>query len=277
MPTPDHLKALAECYAPIFAHKVDEEWIAADQLAPIDFAGGLSDVARNLPAFFRLSRKKKATISNPKVYFSVVETGTHTSLIYAVYHIFDWWKRDNPTNLYDLIRDRLDEHAHDMEGALLVIRKRPENLLDGIITVSHRDFYLYSEPRRPIDKKTTEDVNGEQTLHIVKFRKEDIDGNVWIDHNTYRPKLFIQAKGHGMRGDHSGWGGGNYGEYYKEATVMKDPGALNSDNNNPVRIYQLEDIFKPDGLWEHRYRLGTFRQGANGRSQRPKPRWRNSY
>ena len=27
----------------------------------------------------------------------------------------------------------------------------------------------------------------------------------------------------------------------------------------------LEDIFDPDGLWDHRYDLGTFRQGKNGR------------
>ena len=38
---------IAHKYAPIFAHKVSDEWIVADRIAPIDFAGEYALVAEN--------------------------------------------------------------------------------------------------------------------------------------------------------------------------------------------------------------------------------------
>ena len=58
MSMPSHLTKLVKHYAPVFAHQVDDEWVIADQLAPVDFAGDLSNVAKNLPKFFELSKKK---------------------------------------------------------------------------------------------------------------------------------------------------------------------------------------------------------------------------
>ena len=108
---------VAKKYAPIIAQKVDKEWILADQIASLDFAGGsLKECAENYIRFKEIHADDRE-ISKPKVYFSVCETTTHHFIFYAVYHVFDWWKRLEPDDLYNLIRDRFDEHVHDMEGA----------------------------------------------------------------------------------------------------------------------------------------------------------------
>ena len=262
MSTPDYLSDLAKQFAPVFAQKIDHEWKAADQLAPIDFAGDLGSVADNLKVFFDLHRD--AEIANPKVYYSAVETDTHIFLIYAVYHVFDWWKHDTPGNLYDMIRDRYDEHAHDLEGALLVVRKQPRLLVDALITVSHVNFYLYTEPRRPVAGGRSRLVNGANNLHVAKFN-ENVDGNIWVDSGTGRVKLFIEAKGHGMKGTHSGWGGGDEVWYYQEKDIPGNAGPVNPAPDTDCKPYELEDMFTPGGLWDHRYHRGTFRQGASGK------------
>ena len=133
-------------HAPIFAHKVDREWIAADQIAPVDFtAGGILKLADNLDRLFSLPHDDRNT-AKPKIYYSVCETTTHYFIFYAAYHVFDWWKRKSPSDLYNLIRDSLDEHVHDMEGALFVIAKernngpgnfRPE-WVDGVVTMARQ-------------------------------------------------------------------------------------------------------------------------------------------
>jgi hypothetical protein len=139
-------------YAPIIAQKVDKEWILADQIAPVDFTeGGLENCAANIDLLFELPHDDRER-TKPKIYYSVCETTTHYFIFYAVYHVLDWWKRLKPKDLYNLIRDSLDEHIHDMEGALFVVAKESNNReewVDGVVSMAHRHFYLHTEQYLP--------------------------------------------------------------------------------------------------------------------------------
>jgi hypothetical protein len=271
MPRGDHAR-LAARFAPVFSHKVSDEWRAADQFTRVDFAGPLTEIAQNPKKLFALDPNHE--FDDPTVYYSVCETTTHCFFVYAVYHPFDWWKRVSPTNLYDAIRDRVDEHAHDMEGALVVVRKVPERIVDGrrrkaelvvdgLVTVSHRDFYLYTQPRIPIKKGRSEPAPGTPSLRVVKFN-ETVDGTIWLDKDTGRIKLYVQSRGHGIRGDHNSWGGGSRVWYYRLKGIGGDPSELNNDDETHVFKYELEDLFKPKGLWDRRYDEKVFRQAEGG-------------
>lgn len=120
--TAQEASKLAKKYAPIFAQKLSNEWKVADQIAPLDVAGTLNNIQKNPDELLKLKHNDIRTIQ-PKVYYSVCETTKNYFIIYAVYHIPDWSKRLKPDNLYDLIRDRLYEHIHNMEGALFVITR----------------------------------------------------------------------------------------------------------------------------------------------------------
>jgi len=265
MPRED-LAAIAMKFSPVFATKIDKEWPAADSIAPIDFAGSMKRIADNQKVFFEKTEVDPAfPIQDPPVYYSVVETSTHYFLIYAIYHVMDWWKRLSPRNLYDLIRDRVDEHAHDLEGALVVVRKLPEPTVDGVITVAHHDFYLYSQPRQPTKEGEDRLADVKDGLAVIKFT-ESVDGNIWLDHDTGRIKLYVQAKGHGMYGDHRHWGGGDQTWYYCPPTEQGNPAKLNSDDPDSTKImrYHLVDLFAPGGVWEHRFHNRTFSQQESG-------------
>jgi len=260
MSTEKHYQ-LAYKYAPVFAQKVKNEWTVADQIAPIDFAGSISDVTKNPDALYKIDKDSKIST---KIYYSVCETATHYFLLYGVYHILDWWKRYKPKDLYNYIRDRLDEHIHDMEGALLVVTKKPKALIDGMVTISHRNFYLYTEPKIPSSDGKSRNAS-RQNLRIAKFN-ETVDGNIWLDKTSKRVKLYIQAQGHGIRGDHKGWGGGDEIWYYspEEVTATSSPTDPKAEKIQPMK-YELEDIFAENGLWDHRFNDKVFRQNKEGK------------
>lgn len=240
---------LATTYAPVFAQKVMREWKVADQIAPVDFAvpGDLTQVADNPDALHALPED---ALIPAKVYYGVCETTTHYFLTYAVYHVLDWWKRYTPDNLFDFIRDQLDEHVHDMEGALLVVTKEPRGLVDAVVTVSHKNFYLYTLPMRPSDVGEARRAYRD-SLEVVKFN-ETVDGNIWLDKATDRVKLYIEARGHGMKGDHSGWGGGDEIWYYSPEAEPEDAGTLDDEERDTRALkYELVDIFAEGGLWAH--------------------------
>ena len=263
MPTrEEYYRQLALEYAPIFAQKVSREWPVADQIAAVDFAGDITDVAKNPEKLFNLEDKNEIAA---KVYYSVCETTTHYFLIYAVYHVLDWWRRYPSQDLYSIVRDRLDEHIHDMEGALFVVSKRPQVLVDGVVTVAHRNFYLHAVPRIPTGVGKSRQKY-RQSLRIVKFN-ETVDGHIWLDHNTERIKLYIESRGHGIWADHRGWGGGDEIWYYRPAGETKIPGTIDPQERKYSRTlkYELESIFTDKGLWDHRFDDRVFRQNKNGK------------
>lgn len=262
---PAETRKLAAKYAPVFAQKLSREWALADQIAPVDFAGSITEVAENLDALEDLYQQDPNAIIDSKVYYSVCETSTHYFLVYALYHVIDWWKRLKPKDLYNLIRDQLDEHVHDMEGALLVVTKDPDTLVDGVVTVSHNNFYLYTEPLAPTAVGKSRRAS-RRNLRVVKFN-ETVDGNIWLDQATRRIKLFVESRGHGVRGDHNGWGGGDEIWYYSPAEETGTPGTIDpkEERNTRALTYELVDVFEPKGLWHHRFHERVFRQNKDGK------------
>jgi hypothetical protein len=279
---------LAVKYAPVFAQKVSEEWWVADQIAPIDFADGITDVAKNPDELDKITKQMKdktiegaKQVKPAKVYYSVCETATHYFLLYAVYHVMDWWKRSKPQDIYNYIRDKYDEHIHDMEGVLLVLTKRlikdPERRkekleihLDGLVTVAHSHFYLYTEPMIPTgvgkaQRAPQAKTQKNEKLRIVSFN-ETVDGKIWLDKTTGRVKLYVEARGHGIRGDHEHWGGGDKIWYYYPKQETAIPGTLDpkeKKNTKPVK-YQLENTFADNGLWDKRFDDRVFKQNDRG-------------
>ncbi len=259
--TPEKAQQLVLQYAPVFAQKVSHEWPVADQIAPVDLAGSTTAVADNPDALAELDDR---AVINPKVYYSVCETTTHFYLLYAVYHVLDWWKRYKPQDLYNLIRDRLDEHIHDMEGALMVVTKEPDGLVDGLVTVAHNNFYFYAESRKPSRVGDSKPAFA-KSLRVVKFN-ETVDGNIWLDGATGRVKLYIESRGHGIRGDHKGWGGGDEIWYYNPKGETQKAGTIDPKEKDTRTVgYELVDIFAEDGLWNQRFNNRVFRQNKNGR------------
>jgi len=267
-------------HAPVLAQKVDKEWILADQIAPVDFTdGGLKNCAANYNHLLELPPYDRKE-TEPKIYYSVCETTTHYFIFYAVYHVFDWWKYLKPKDLYNLIRDALDEHVHDMEGALFVVAKKTnyrKEWIDGVVTMAHRHFYLYTEQYLPPEKKGEDPERQDKSLYISKFN-ETVDGHIWLDPMTKRIKLYIQAKGHGLYGDHKHWGGGHEIWYYTPQGEQIDPRPLNLEKFEDVKEphrkrkweitvwkhYDLEDIFAANGLWTNRDNPDVFQQHKNG-------------
>lgn len=255
-------------FAPVFAQKVTREWAAADHITGVELAGGVGDLRRN-PAHLLEHTAANGSWSGERppaeIYYGACETPTHCFLLYAAYHAMDWWKRLEPENLYDLIRDGVDEHAHDMEGALLVVRKEPEPTLDAVVTMAHHHFYLYTEPLVPTEGDEAEPWPADgASLRVHDFR-ESVDGHVWIDRASERPKLYVESRGHGVRGDHSGWGGGDLIRYYHPAEDDATPEPVNPREESETEPYRLVSLFEEDGLWAHRFDPGVVRQREDGR------------
>ena len=269
---------IASKYAPIFAQKISNEWKLADQIAPVDFPDlkdnevtsrsfdtcGIDDLQNNPEKLMKLDEQEKIPA---KIYYSFCKTSTHYFLLYAVYHILDWWKRYPSKNPYHIIRDKLDEHIHDMEGALLVISQKPEELVDAVITIAHGNFYLYNND---VSENNYNNQSKEpKYLRIAKFN-EDVDGKINRDKESARVKLYCESKGHGVYGSKNKWGGGDQIWYYKPNGETADPRPAytrdSSNDNEPVEQmdYELEDIFKKGGLWEHRFDPKVFMQNEKG-------------
>ena len=268
--TPNEAVKLAKKYAPIFAQKITNEWTLADQIAPVDYPipdaqgrlldpathkiinpGKIEDVVKNPERIYKTADN---AIIPPKVYFSVCETSTHYFIIYAVYHVLDWWKRYVPEDLYNYIRDMLDEHMHDMEGALFIVTREPSSLIDGVVTIAHNHFYLYTQPL-VISAGNADPKPRKDQLRVAKFN-ETIDGNIRLDKDTLRVKLYIESHGHGMKGDYKGWGSSDEIWYYSPE---------GSSLTKPDLSYTLEDIFKPGGLWHFRFDKKVFMQNKEGK------------
>ncbi len=257
---------IVEDYAPIVAHKVTKEWSAADHITRVDLLGDIKRISENPQYLIENTTNSgdwKGSRPEAAIYYSVCETETHYFLLYAAYHPMDWWKRLKPTNLYDLIRDGVDEHAHDLEGALMVIRKDPQPVLDALVTVAHHDFFLYTEAQVPNTK-------GGSTLWTKKCFKvqrfnETIDGKIWIDRATNHPKVYVQSRGHGMYGDHKHWGGGDEVCYYYPNCLKKKPKPIKPQDKSKYCSYKMIDICAPGGLWDHRYNRKVFRQRDDGK------------
>jgi hypothetical protein len=313
MPKPKDLD-IAYQLAPVFVQKVNEDNPRGDFITRVDYTnpGDLRSLldnwtSVNAPAMTK-SRWEEIVKDGPPyefnhnicpyVYYSIVETHTHYFVVYAAYHPQDW---EDPKTIKNFKGPRypVTEHIHDMEGALVVARKKDglEGLrADVMITISHWDFYSFANWRLinkdeitiPVFQNGTEN----QFTGVPGFKREDLDGNLWaIWHKDedggliMRPKLYVQAKGHGIKGDKRGWTGGNREIRYCPSLKGNDEpvirishyptlppvelihkNSLNSPESKDKKItkdvyrYELLDIFAPGGLWENRDTLEVFQK-----------------
>ncbi len=291
--------------APVICQKVNNDNPRGDFITRVDFTdpGNMKSMTGNWPAvnapvttekeWKKITKSPSPKFTHrllPYVYYSVAETHTHYFVLYAIYHPQDWERAQTPWTPKGPRWRSGTEHEHDMEGALVVVGKRDrlEDLrADAMITISHWWFYSYANwhlkdlkgKEVPVFSKPTEN-----RYRGSRVNRENLDGKLWaiwhIDENakeTMRPKLFVQAKGHGVRGDKDHWSGGSrivrycpspnpgaaeeptFSENNKKPSVrlfhrdsLRGPG---QDVKSDVCRYGLIDIFAPKdagGLWKNR-------------------------
>jgi hypothetical protein len=161
------------------------------------------------------------------VYYSVVETCSHWFIIYAMYHPRDW-----------VDGCCLEEHENDFEGLLAVVRQDGSRYgkLEGIVTVSHWDFYSYIPAGSPL-------TAGQESIDGVLPMQVDP-----VDPSIVRPRTFQEAEGHGLTALPPSWQdfAGGDGVIYFPGGIGEVPTSGNDRNAQ----YELIDLFAPRGIWE---------------------------
>ena len=207
-------------YAPVVLQKAHSDHFRADFITRVDLAHDWPEVWRN----WTVPWEKKADGSyrhrlEAHGYYSVVATHTHFFLTYAFYHPQDWsafWgspARSSP--------GRPDQHLHDMEGCLVIVPRADDSDLTGrgavaMITISHFHFFSFAG---------WEGASVDLPFNVSGW-KEDVDGPILITDRfaadrrepPWRPKLFVQAQGHGIKGSRDGWGDGDLVVRYRPTT-----------------------------------------------------------
>ncbi|HEU5074701.1 MAG TPA: hypothetical protein VFU02_11015 [Polyangiaceae bacterium] len=159
-----HHDLLARTWAPRFYQDVDDSYAVGDYIAKFNFDGDYNGKNNweNLSRFSTVPAH---------VYYAVSETETHYFIHYAVFHPRDW---------HEWIA--AERHENDLEGVSLAIRKTGgAGTLVAMETMAHDQFYQYRA--HPDVSHGTETIDGEVSVH---------DGT--------HPRVFIEAKGHGMFG-----------------------------------------------------------------------------
>ncbi|GAA4111341.1 hypothetical protein GCM10022393_08960 [Aquimarina addita] len=166
----------------------------------------------------------------PYVYYYVTYTETHFFVLYSVYHPRDW------TDIPFLCS--LDAHENDMEAVLITATRKPSGGFGGVIdaqTIWHTEVYDYTQ------------------------------GELLLNNNTVA-KLFIEAKGHGIRAYRgSSDKDGSYIQYYYNSETAVSPDK-ESDNLPQTVHYNLIPL--ETSLWLQRNNpltiTGTALVGDNG-------------
>lgn len=118
---------IAETFAPIFFHEVGPA-PRFDLITRFDFDGDF--IGPN-------NWQNSATVPLPAfVYYSVVETVNRFFVFYGYYHPRD----------YEDFCFTMQCHEHDFEGAMVIVKKGPGDLLgdiEAVETQAHDSFYLY--------------------------------------------------------------------------------------------------------------------------------------
>ncbi|MHA2296490.1 MAG: hypothetical protein ACXAEU_00775 [Candidatus Hodarchaeales archaeon] len=154
-----------------------------------------------------------------RVYYSLVETGSHYFIGYYFFHPQDWNAgTEDPVPL-----SGLTTHENDFEGALVVVKK-PSTMI-GVVTRQHMD----------IDGKIVTDVNFEGS----------------------KPVLFVDAGGHGVyqaKWDRdwltNGFPNGD-GVVYRYTGVAEEPSGA-TDNDVGYSLISLDE------LWSRRFDQDMF-------------------
>lgn len=228
---------LLEYWSPIFYQQLNEDdddgspgvyVYHEDYITSVDYDGDWIGV-NNWDNFGLFMTSLYAVIYDWKV-----ETKTHYFLGYAVFHPRDW-----DDGQFD------SEHENDMEGVLVVIEKE-ENLKYGnflyLQTLAHNNLLDYID----------HDISPSKDL--ILNEGYSISGDVeFEDYNGNHPKVFIEAKGHGIYGDPSNFDYLKpYIKYYYGGISDKPSDSLTGDDDTEIHEDVSYNLVKIDELWSRR-------------------------
>ena len=249
-------------HAPVLWQKVNDDNPRGDYITRVDFAGNINEIIHN---WSKVNDKRNKLLAYG--YYSVTETSTHYFILYTFYHGQDWY---DGKYLFDKIRKNFDEHLNDMEGALAVVTKRADKedeRVDAFITVSHFHFYSYANWKKNDKEFLYEDAWKDR----IRGYKEDTDGNIWPtqDNGIDRFSLYVQAKGHGIKGDRKGWGSEEkIVRYFPSMDISEEPDEKDYKEGNGYQYkdarYKLINFFEPGGLWENKDKPSVFQANKKG-------------
>jgi hypothetical protein len=225
----ERYRILAEYWAPRFYQDMDDTNYKADVLTKFNFDGDYN--GRNnwesLDSYALGSTALKAY-----VYYSVVETNTFCFLGYYTFHPRDW-ENSNSSSV---------SHENDLEGVLLAVKKTGGyGTLVCAITEAHNHLYQYKAPGQSLSTGS-----------------DNIDGTL-IMYGSH-PKIFIQAKGHGVyRYDNGSAPGGDGIVYYCSSSTADSPasGAGNWTRTYRYMLIAMDSTGPDQGLWYRRNQIGN--------------------
>ena len=180
---------LAAHWAPVIHQDEDDDCPQADYITAVNFDNDY-DGENNWENTLDKKHAFKGNLLNEAVvYWWVVETNTHYYVGYADFHPRDWNDRDSIQNkfmgLWASVSDYDDQHENDMEGALLVVRKKSGKTFGEVelmLTQAHNQFWQYSNFKDQL-----------------RDSHDDVDGDL-LQNEEHKPRLFLEAKGHGVYG-----------------------------------------------------------------------------
>lgn len=236
---------LAQHYAPVFYHDVDESDASADEIVLFHFDGDFrgDNNWENEPA----SRHEAW------VYYYVMETETHYFIGYMVFHPRDWWDGSVPD---PTLTEDGGEHENDMEGALVVVRKTSSTLGEfaGVLTMAHNWFNAYYDDSTSVRPEAWTNADIRNREGAVTF---------WTPDGGKHAELGIQSRGHGIFGrfDTAVWDNqlgdfrGGSGNIYWPLGFAEQPGDNGQQRGNDRDVsYALTPI---DELWQRRHNYGA--------------------
>ncbi len=200
----DTYGSLAEYWAPQFYQDTASGDYKGDFLVKFNFDGNYSgdDNWENLDNYSMGADALKGA-----VYYSVVESQNFWFIGYYTFHPRDW----------DDINTSINSHENDLEGVLLAVKKTGGNgTLVCAITAAHNNFYQYAAPGQSLSSGS-----------------DDVDATLIM--NGSHPKIFVEAKGHGVYAYDGGSAPGGDGIVY------------NCDSANP------QSPTDATGNWTHAY------------------------
>jgi hypothetical protein len=224
----DTYGALAEYWAPQFYQDTASGDYRGDFLIKFNFDGDYvgnnnwEDLA-NYPI-------GSAALSG-RVYFSVVESLNFYFLGYYTFHARDW----------DDINTVLNSHENDLEGVVLAVKKTGGNgTLVGAITLAHDQFYQYKAPGQDLTDGS-----------------DNVDATLLLNGN--HPKIFIEAKGHGVfYYDGSGAPGGDGIVYDVNSANPQSPtdATGNYTHHYNYGLIAMDASSGDQGFWYRRNNIG---------------------
>ena len=175
-------------------------------------------------------------------YYHVIEGEKFFYLTYFWYHPIDFKK---------VIGLPIGGHDHDTEGAMVIVRKSTMKPV-ACITIYHHSFGTYAPPKIKI-KKTEKNV----FLGLKSLRGHlSIHRNPTDESQNTQVELVQEAEGHGVLGrfheDFMGMQRPRKIVYCPALEGQKPNDFPWIDDDRKYVDYALEDVFRPNGLWDQR-------------------------